>query len=166
MNLILSIAHEPKNDILTLDIFFLQFRWTDGRCIFASGSPFDSVEMDDGRVFSPSQCNNMYVFPGLGLGATVCGATKVTDRMLYVAAEALAKFVSEEDLKLGRVFPPITSIREVSHQIGVAVVKEALREDLATKVREKDLIDLDSFVAKKMYYPEYVPLVEKTSVSN
>jgi malate dehydrogenase (oxaloacetate-decarboxylating)(NADP+) len=63
------------------------FEWTNGRCVFASGSPFDPVEMDDGRVFSTSQCNNMYVFPGLGLGATICGAKKVTDRMLYVAAK-------------------------------------------------------------------------------
>lgn len=68
------------------------FEWTDGRCVFASGSPFQPVHMDDGRVLDPSQCNNMYVFPGLGLGATVCGAKKVTDRMLYVAAKGKGLF--------------------------------------------------------------------------
>jgi malate dehydrogenase (oxaloacetate-decarboxylating)(NADP+) len=68
------------------------FEWTDGNCVYASGSPFDPVEMDDGRVFSPSQCNNMYIFPGLGLGATLCGAKRVTDRMLYVAAKGTLVF--------------------------------------------------------------------------
>lgn len=106
----------------------------------------------------------MYVFPGLGLGATVCGAKTVTDRMLYIAAEALAKFVPDEDVKQGKVFPPIDRIREVSHRIAVAVVEEAIRDGQATKVNEKDLADLDDFVARKMYYPEYVPLVEKRTV--
>ena len=50
------------------------FEWTNGKCIFASGSPFDPVEMQDRRVFFPTQCNNMFVFPGIGLGATLCGA--------------------------------------------------------------------------------------------
>jgi malate dehydrogenase (oxaloacetate-decarboxylating)(NADP+) len=135
------------------------YEWTDGRCIFASGSPFDKVEMDDGRVFYPSQCNNMYIFPGLGLGATVCGAKKVTNRMLYIAAEALANFVPEEDVKVGKLFPPLSKIRDVSHCIAVAVVKEAIRAGLATKVRPQDQDNLESWIAMKMYYPEYVPLV-------
>jgi len=62
------------------------YKWTDGNLIFASGSPFDPVDMGDGRSFDISQCNNMYIFPGVGLGASLCGAKKITDRMLYVAA--------------------------------------------------------------------------------
>lgn len=141
------------------------YEWTDGRCIFASGSPFAPVEFDDGRVFYPSQCNNMYVFPGLGLGVTVCGATKVTDRMLYVAAEALANFTSQHDIAQGKVFPPISSIREASHTIACAVIEEALREGISTRITAKDAANLRTFVASKMYFPEYVPLVEKRSIS-
>ena len=93
---------------------------------------------------------SVYVFPGLGLGATVCGAKTVTDRMLYIAAEALAKFVPDEDVQQGKVFPPIDRIREVSHRIAVAVVEEAIADGQATKVTQKDLSDLDQFVMRKM----------------
>ena len=111
-------------------------------------------------------CNHsVYVFPGLGLGATVCGAKTVTDRMLYIAAEALAKFVPDGDVAQGKVFPPINRIREVSHRIAVKVVEEAIRDGQATKLTDDDMKDIDSFVARKMYYPEYVPLVEKRTVT-
>ena len=120
--------------------------------------------MEDGRTFYPTQCNNMYVFPGIGLGATVCGAKTVTDRMLYVAAEALANFVTEEELAEGKVFPHINKIREVSHRVAVAVIREAAREGQASKVSEKDMANLEEFVAKKMYEPIYTPLIEKRTV--
>lgn len=141
------------------------YEWTDGRCVFASGSPFGRVELPGNRVFHPSQCNNMYIFPGIGLGATVCGAEKITDRMLYVAAETLAKFVTEEDLQRGQVFPPLRDIRNVSHSIAVATIEEALRDDIATKVNPKDRDDLSNLVSRKMYFPEYVPLVEKREIT-
>lgn len=141
------------------------YEWTDGRCIFASGSPFGPVDTNDGRVLYPSQCNNMYVFPGVGLGVTLCGARKVSDRMLYVAAEALAKFVPDEAVERGEVFPRLSLIREVSHRIAVAVIQEAVRGGLATKRPPSDLAKLEQFVESKMYYPEYAPLIEKREIT-
>jgi malate dehydrogenase (oxaloacetate-decarboxylating)(NADP+) len=107
----------------------------------------------------------VYIFPGVGLGASICGAKRVTDRMLYIAATSLADSLAKEDLSRGQVFPHISRIRKVSHKIAVAVVKEAMRDGLATKVSEEDTKDLEEFVARKMYYPEYVPLVEKRTVT-
>lgn len=141
------------------------YEWTENRCIFASGSPSDEVELPDGSRFRPSQCNNMYIFPGIGLGATVSGAKKITDRMLYIAAKALASFTSEEDVAMGKVFPPIHAIRQASHAIACDVVKEVVKEGLATRVSEEDCVKLKTFVAEKMYYPEYVPLVEKRTLT-
>lgn len=140
------------------------FEWTDGRCIFASGSPFNPVTIGS-NVFYPTQCNNMYIFPGLGLGATLAGAKTVSDKMLYVAAEALANFVTKEELSQGKVFPPLNRIRDVSESVAVAVIKQAMKEGQATKLDSKHFDDLESFVQSKMYDPVYVPLVEKREIS-
>jgi len=81
--------------------------------------------------------------------------------MLYVAAEALANYVTEEELAMGKVFPNINKIRDVSKTVAVAVMEEAIRDGQASKLREKDIANLDAFVASKMYDPVYVPLVER-----
>mmetsp|Transcript_10667 Transcript_10667/g.19925 ORF Transcript_10667/g.19925 Transcript_10667/m.19925 type:complete len:670 (-) Transcript_10667:685-2694(-) len=140
------------------------FEWTNGKCIFASGSPFAPVSMNS-KTFYPTQCNNMYIFPGLGLGATLSGAKCVSDKMLYVAAEALANFVSEKELQEGKVFPPLSKIRDVSRSVAVAVIEQAIKEGQASKLNGDKIHDLEAFVHKKMYDPVYVPLVEKREIS-
>lgn len=107
----------------------------------------------------------MYVFPGLGLGATLSGAKRVSDKMLYVAAEALANFVTDEELSQGKVFPPLDKIRHVSRRVAVAVIEQAIKEGQATKLNDQQIGDLETFVHKKMYDPNYVPLVEKREIT-
>jgi len=145
------------------------YEWTDGKCIFASGSPFDPVTYG-GQTYTPTQCNNMFVFPGIGLGTTVCGAKMVTDRVLYVAAEALASYLTEEELAEGKVFPRVEDIRKVSHAVACAVIRECVRSKISTKIKDtgetKKLYDnLEAYVWSKMYDPQYVPIVEKESAT-
>ncbi|GMI06275.1 hypothetical protein TrVE_jg13520 [Triparma verrucosa] len=136
------------------------YEWSNGTCVFASGSPFDPVERD-GKTYYPTQCNNMFIFPGLGLGASLCGAKKVTDKMLYESAVALANFVTEEELEQGKVFPRVSQIRAVSKAVACSVIREAWKDGITTRVKEKEMSDLENFVDSKMYDPVYVPIVEK-----
>ncbi len=124
---------------------------TDGRAIYASGSPFGPVEYK-GQTFVPGQGNNAYIFPGVGLGVVAVNATRVTDDMFYAAAKALADECGEDDLKLGRVFPPLTRIREVSAKIALAVAELAYEKGLAQLPRPKDLY---AHIKDSMYKPEY-----------
>ncbi len=124
---------------------------TEGRAIFASGSPFDPVVLE-GKRLVPAQGNNVYIFPGVGLGVIACGAQHVIDEMFFVAAKVLAHEVSADDLEQGSVYPPLTRIREVSATIAVAVAEVAYHRDLATKSRPEDL---STYIRSLMYEPKY-----------
>jgi malate dehydrogenase (oxaloacetate-decarboxylating)(NADP+) len=127
------------------------YTWTEGRAIFASGSPFAPVTFD-GKTHVSGQGNNAYIFPGVGLGAVACGARLVTDEMFFVAAQALAQQVSEADLEQGLIYPPLAEIREVSAAIAVAVAEVAYRRGLATQPKPKDLL---AHIEAQMYVPRY-----------
>jgi malate dehydrogenase (oxaloacetate-decarboxylating)(NADP+) len=127
------------------------YTWTGGRAVFASGSPFDPVTVN-GKTLVPGQGNNAYVFPGVGLGAILCGAKLVTDEMFFASARALADLVSEEDLEQGLIYPPLSEIREVSAAIALAVVEVAYERGLATSPRPADL---RASIQAEMYQPVY-----------
>ncbi|MAG21066.1 MAG: NAD-dependent malic enzyme [Candidatus Marinimicrobia bacterium] len=127
------------------------YGWTEGRAIFASGSPFDPVTLN-GKTYVPGQGNNSYVFPGVGLGVIACGAEHVTDEMFSAAAKALAGEVLEEDLKQGCIYPPLTKIRAVSAVIASAVAKVAYKRGLATKPEPSDML---TYMTSQQYQPDY-----------
>ena len=107
------------------------YRNTDGRALFACGSPYDPVKLS-GTTFVPRQGNNSYIFPGVGLGVIVSGTRRVTDEMFMAAARTLAQLVSEEDIKQGSLYPALPRIREVSAHIAAAVADVAYKRGLAT----------------------------------
>ena len=131
------------------------YRFTDKRGVFASGSPFPPVEID-GKRFVPGQANNCYIFPGAGLGILASEASRVTDEMFTAAAKALDKQVSEEDFMLGRIYPSLSRIREVSASIALAVAKVAFARRLTVTPEPPDLSGLIKSMMYDPVYKEYV----------
>ncbi len=127
------------------------YRWTNGLGIYASGSPFAPVQFN-GKTFKPCQGNNMYIFPGVGLGATLSEARTVTDSMFLTAAKTLAAMVGGQELEVGALYPSLTQIRDISAAIAAAVWEIAWSEGNATrKVPDNPM----QFVKDKMYFPDY-----------
>ncbi|MBI4346690.1 MAG: NAD-dependent malic enzyme [Elusimicrobia bacterium] len=130
------------------------YRWSSGRAIFASGSPFAPVDFE-GRRFVPGQGNNAYIFPGVGMGAIASGATRITDEMFFEAARALAARVSSAELERGCLYPPLTQLREVSAHIAAAAAQVAYQRGLATEPRTKNLLARIRGLQYKPEYPSY-----------
>ena len=127
------------------------YRHTDGRALFACGSPYDPVKLN-GTTFVPRQGNNSYIFPGVGLGVIASSARLVTDEMFMAAARTLAQLVSEEDIEQGSLYPALPRIREVSAQIAAAVADVAYRRGLAAGQPPNDLLE---YVQTQMYDARY-----------
>ena len=127
------------------------YTWSDGRAVFASGSPFDPVEYGN-QTFVPGQGNNAYIFPGVGLGIIVSQSRIVTDEMFLAAAHSLAEQVKDSDIERGRVYPPLSEIRHVSAKIAADVCKMAYDNGFTDREEPEDVL---ADVHKYMYQPVY-----------
>jgi malate dehydrogenase (oxaloacetate-decarboxylating) len=111
-------------------------QWTKGKAIIATGSPFEEVRYK-GRRFPIAQCNNVYIYPGIGLGVIACKAKEVSETMFYRAAEILSKHSPMLKAPHGTLFPSFEKLSEISREIALAVVKVAQDEGLSPKTDEK-----------------------------
>ena len=125
--------------------------WTEGNAIMGTGSPFPDVSYE-GKKIRIGQGNNVFIFPGIGLGALISEAHEITDRMFLAAAHTLVKCVTENDLKEGAIYPDQAKLREVSAEIAASVVREARDSGVGKLVRDSDV---EKIVHESMWFPEY-----------
>ncbi|XP_042659578.1 NADP-dependent malic enzyme [Tyto alba] len=129
------------------------YKYTEGRGIFASGSPFDPVTLPSGQTLYPGQGNNSYVFPGVALGVIACGLKHIGEDVFLTTAEVIAHQVSEENLQEGRLYPPLVTIQHVSLKIAVRIAEEAYRNNTASTYPQPK--DLEAFIRSQVYSTDY-----------
>jgi malate dehydrogenase (oxaloacetate-decarboxylating) len=128
-------------------------RWSQGRAVIGTGSPFPPVTRD-GRPFNVDQTNNSYIFPGVGLGAIAVQASRITDAMFMAAAKALAAMSPAKNDAGSNLLPPVTALREISIAVARAVALQALNDGIACDIAEDEI---DAAIAAKMWTPRYLP---------
>jgi malate dehydrogenase (oxaloacetate-decarboxylating) len=127
--------------------------WTEGRALVATGSPFEPVVVD-GVAHIVGQANNVFIFPGLGLGAIVAEAREITDEMFLLAAETLAEMVPPDRLAAGALYPAVSDLREVSRQIAARVVCQSRDCGVGRLYRDEEVLDA---VDSAIWFPAYLP---------
>jgi len=135
------------------------FDWSEGRALIASGSPFDPIKTTDG-LCRIGQANNVFVFPGIGLGAIVSGATEITTTMIAASSKALADSLTDEEIASRCLMPEISRLWEVCGQVALAVAQQAI-EDGVAQFTETD--KLEARVAEYRWVPEYPEIISKES---
>lgn len=129
------------------------FGFTGGKCICATGSPFPPVSVGKEKRFA-SQCNNLFIFPGIGLGALVSGTPIITDKMFMNASRAISEMMKPEELDQGKVLPAITDVRKVSAKVALAVAKVARDSGLGLRADDESL---QAMILNAMWDPKYLP---------
>ncbi|KPI86427.1 putative malic enzyme [Leptomonas seymouri] len=132
------------------------YKWTNGDAIVASGSPFPDTVVN-GRTLHPSQGNNLYIFPGVGMGCCVAEPPYIPQEVLVAASACLSNLATPEDLAAGQLYPPIDQVRHVSEEVAVACIRKLQELGLAKKGLPTNRPDLVKLVKKCTWKPEYRP---------